>query len=169
MSKDLKVVGTRPLRPDGVDKVTGRAKFGADLNLPNMLVGAVVRSPHAHARVKSIDTSKAEALAGVKAVVTHADFPDLPSEFVPAGEMMVNYQDIVRNIIAKDKVLYDGHAVAAVAATSNFIARKAAALIEVHYEVLPHVIETRDAIKPDAPVLHESMFTQGVDHAPQKH
>src|SRR4249920_1940715 len=87
--RPLKVVGTRPLRPDGVDKVTGRAKFGADLHVANMLIGKVLRSPHPHARIKSIDVSKAQALAGVKAVITSADLSDLPSEFIPAGEMMV--------------------------------------------------------------------------------
>ena len=95
---DLKWIGTRPIRPDGVDKVTGRAKFGADLILPGMLVGKVLRSPHAARPDRSIDTAKAEALPGVKAVVTRDDFPDLPSEFVPAGEMLVNYRDMVRNV-----------------------------------------------------------------------
>ncbi len=120
--KKLKWVGTRPLRPDGVDKVTGRAKFGADLYLPGMLTGKVLRSPHPHARIISIDTAKAEALPGVKAVVTRDDFHDMESEFVPAGEMLVNYRDMVRNVMAREKVLYDGHAVAAVAATSTAIA-----------------------------------------------
>src|SRR6185503_12976960 len=101
--RDLKFVGTRPVRPDGVDKVTGRARFGADLHVANMLVGKVLRSPHAHARIKSIDASKALALPGVKAVVTAADFHDLPSEFIPAGEMMVNFRDMTRNIMAREK------------------------------------------------------------------
>jgi CO/xanthine dehydrogenase Mo-binding subunit len=108
--REFKIVGTRPPRPDGVDKVTGRAKFGADLFMANMLVGKVLRSPHAHARIKSIDTSKALALPGVKAVVTAADFNDLPSEFIPAGEMMVNYRDMTRNVMAREKALYAGHA-----------------------------------------------------------
>ena len=112
--REFKVVGTRPLRPDGVDKVTGRAKFGADLYMANMLVGKVLRSPHAHARIKSIDTSKALALQGVKAVITAGDLSDLPSEFIPAGEMMVNFRDMTRNIMAREKALYEGHAVAAV-------------------------------------------------------
>ncbi|MEE9209680.1 MAG: xanthine dehydrogenase family protein molybdopterin-binding subunit [Kiloniellales bacterium] len=166
--KELKWVGTRPLRPDGVDKVTGRAKFGADLYLPGMLVGKVLRSPHAHARIISIDTSKAEALPGVKAVVTRDDFEDRESEFVPAGEMLVNYRDIVRNVMAREKVLYDGHAVAAVAATSNAIAKKALRLIEVDYEILPHVIDVLEAMKPDAPLLHEDMITAGVEPVPDK-
>ncbi|MGI9451531.1 MAG: xanthine dehydrogenase family protein molybdopterin-binding subunit, partial [Geminicoccaceae bacterium] len=72
---ELKWIGTRPLRPDGVDKVTGRALFGADMSLPDMLFGKVLRSPHPHARIKSIDTSKAEALPGVRSVVTRDDFP----------------------------------------------------------------------------------------------
>ena len=120
-----------------------------------MLHGRVLRSPHAHAILKSIDTSKAEALPGVKSVVTRDDFNDMPSEFVPAGEMMVNYRDIVRNVMAREKVLYDGHAVAAVAAISASIARKALKLIEVDYEVLPHVIDVEEAMKPDAPLLHD--------------
>ena len=74
---DFRWIGKRPIRPDGVDKVTGRAAFGADYNLPDMLHAAMVRSPHAHARIVSIDTSKAEALPGVKAVVTSADFPEM--------------------------------------------------------------------------------------------
>ena len=166
--KKLKWVGTRPLRPDGVDKVTGRAKFGADLYLPGMLIGRVLRSPHPHARILSIDTSKAEALPGVKAVVTRDDFHDMESEFVPAGEMLVNYRDIVRNVMAREKVLYDGHAVAAVAATSNAVAKRALKLIEVDYEPLPHVIDVLEAMAPDAPLLHEDMITEGVEPAPDK-
>ena len=119
----FKWVGTRAVRPDGVDKVTGRAKFGADLHLPNMLVGKVLRSPHAHARILSIDISAAEKLPGVKAIVTREDFSDLESEFVPAGEMMVNYRDITRNVMAREKVLYEGHALAAVAAVNAIVAR----------------------------------------------
>jgi len=165
---DLKKVGTRPVRPDGVDKVTGRAKFGADFNMPNQLVGQVLRSPHAHAIIKSIDTSKAKALKGVKAVVTRDDFEDMPSELAPAGEMMINYKDMTRNVIAREKALYDGHAVAAVAATSAAIARRALRLIEVDYEVLPHVIDPVPAMADDAPILHDDMITEGVDPAPTK-
>jgi CO/xanthine dehydrogenase Mo-binding subunit len=164
----LKWIGTRPVRPDGVDKVTGRAKFGADLVLPGMLVGKVLRSPLPHARLKSIDTSKAAALPGVKAIVTRDDFQDLPSEFVPAGEMLVNYRDMVRNVMAREKVLYEGHAVAAVAATSAKIAKEALKLIEVEYEPLPHVIDVVEAMADDAPLLHEDMFTAGVEPAPTK-
>ena len=116
--RKLKIVGTRPLRPDGVDKVTGRAKFGADLHVANMLIGKVLRSPHAHARIKSIDVSKALALPGVKSVITSADFSDLPSEFIPAGEMMVNFRDMTRNVMAREKALYEGHAVAALVAAT---------------------------------------------------
>jgi len=165
---NLNWVGKRPIRPDGVDKVTGKARFGADLSLPGMLHGRVLRSPHAHAILKSIDTSKAQALPGVKSVVTRDDFNDMPSEFVPAGEMLVNYRDVVHNVMARDKVLYDGHAVAAVAATSVAIARKALKLIEVEYDVLPHVIDVQEAMEPGAPLLHEDMFTVGVEPAPDK-
>src|SRR5215510_5906403 len=161
-------VGTRTIRPDGVDKVTGRARFGADYNLPGQLIGRVLRSPHPHARIVSIDTSKAEALSGVKAVVTRGDFPDQTSEFVPAGEMMMNYRDVVRNVMAREKALYEGHAVAAVAATSVAIARRALKLIDVKYEVLPHVIDVQEAMRPGAPLLHEDLFTVGVEPKPDR-
>src|SRR5262249_4825649 len=126
-------VGTHTVRPDGVDKVTGRDRFGAEFDLTGQLAGRVLRVPHAHARILSIDTSKAEQLPGVKAIVTRDDFSDQTSEFIPAGEMMINYRDMVRNILAREKVLYEGHAVAAVAATSVAIAKRALKLIEVKY------------------------------------
>ena len=166
--RDCRYVGTRTIRPDGVDKVTGRARFGADFNLPGQLVGRVLRSPHPHARILSIDTSKAEALPGVKAVVTRDDFADQPSEFIPAGEMMMNYKDVVRNVMAREKALYEGHAVAAVAATSAAVARRALKLIDVEYEVLPHVIDVVEAMRPDAPLLHDDLFTVGVEPRPDK-
>src|SRR5262245_19185620 len=166
--RSFKVVGTRPVRPDGIDKVTGRAKFGADANAPGMLVGRILRSPHAHARIVSIDVSKAAALPGVKAIVTRDDFADQPSEFVPAGEMLMNYKDVVRNVMAREKALYEGHAVAAVAATSAVIAKRALRLIDVTYEVLPHVIDVVEAMRPDAPLLHDDLFTAGVEPKPDR-
>ncbi|MAF48008.1 MAG: xanthine dehydrogenase family protein molybdopterin-binding subunit [Rhodospirillales bacterium] len=165
---DFKWVGKRNPRPDGVDKVTGRAKFGADLYLPGMLTGKMLRSPHAHARIKSIDTSKAEALAGVKAVVTSADFPDLPKTPGPHGPIISDFRDISWNMMARGKVLYDGHPVAAVAATSESIARKALKLIEVEYEVLPHVIDPVEAMQPGAPILHDDQITEGEDEKTAK-
>src|SRR5438876_10272598 len=161
-------VGTRRDRTDGVDKVTGRARFGADFDLPGQLIGRVLRSPHAHARIVSIDVSKAAALPGVKAIVTRDDFADQPSEFVPAGEMMMNYKDVVRNVMAREKALYEGHAVAAVAATSTAIARRALKLIDVKYEVLPHVIDVVEAMRPAAPPLRDDLFTAGVEPKPEK-
>ncbi|HZQ00023.1 MAG TPA: xanthine dehydrogenase family protein molybdopterin-binding subunit [Reyranella sp.] len=158
-----KWIGTRPDRPDGADKVTGRARFGADFNLPGQLVGKVLRSPHAHAEIRSIDTSKAEALPGVKAVVTAKDFPEQANLIVPTGEMQVNLRDVTRNIMAREKALYEGHPVAAVAAVSEAVARQALALIKVDYKVLPHVIDVLDAMKPNAPVLHDGMMTEGAN------
>ncbi|MFO1056704.1 MAG: xanthine dehydrogenase family protein molybdopterin-binding subunit [Dongiaceae bacterium] len=154
----FKLVGTRPLRPDGVDKVTGRAKFGADANAPGQLIGKVLRSPHAHARIRSIDVSAAAALPGVKAIVTRDDF----QERDPA------LRDVLRNVMARDKALYDGHAVAAVAATSASIARKAIKLIKVDYEVLPHVTDVDEAMKPGAPLLHDDLITANMDPAPTR-
>jgi CO/xanthine dehydrogenase Mo-binding subunit len=150
---DLKVVGTRPIRPDGVDKVTGRAQFGADMVMPGMLWGKVKRSPHAHARIVSIDASKALKLPGVKAVV---------------GEGPMNFRDLSRNCMARGKALYEGHAVAAVAATSQAIADEALELLDVKYEVLPYVIDVEAAMAPDAPVLHDDLFTAGVEPKPTK-
>lgn len=139
-------VGTRPDRPDGLDKVTGRAKFGADAVAPGMLFGAIVRSPHAHARIVKIDTSKAEAMKGVKAVVTRADF---------ATGLTGEFWNVQENVMAGDTALYDGHAIAAVAATSALDARDAAKLIEVEYEVLPHVTDVDQAMAEGAPVIRE--------------
>lgn len=157
---DNKWIGQRTIRPDGVDKVTGRAAFAADTTMPGMIWGKVLRSPHPHARIKSIDTSKAEALPGVKAVVTARDIVDFPV----AKSVMLGIQDMrwmCRNVMAREKVLFPGHPVAAVAATSEAIAAQACALIEVDYEVLPWSIEIDDAIKPDAPILHDFMTFEG--------
>jgi CO/xanthine dehydrogenase Mo-binding subunit len=163
----LTVVGTRPIRPDGADKVTGRAAYGADFNMPGQLVGRVLRSPHAHARIVSIDVSKAKALPGVKAIVTSADFPNLAaSEVIEGGEAASSMRDLSLNVMARDKVLYDGHAVAAVAAISADIAEKALGLIKVTYEVLPHVIDVEAAMAADAPVLHNHIFTEGLEARP---
>jgi CO/xanthine dehydrogenase Mo-binding subunit len=164
----FKWVGTRPIRPDGVPKVTGRAQYGADFALPGMLWGRILRSPHAHARIRSIDTSKAEALPGVKAVITAKDFPDQKNEFIGPERVAQNFWHITRNILAREKALYEGHAVAAVAAIDRATADEAAELIQVDYEVLPHVIDPDDAMKPDAPLLFEDMITRGVEPAPTK-
>ncbi len=158
--RELKIVGTNPVKHDGPDKVTGKAKFGADLFVPGMLMGKILRSPHPHAVIKSIDTSKAEALPGVKSVITGVDFPDHPAGSADG--------DMARNVMAREKVLYDGHPVAAVAATSEAIAKRALKLIEVDYEILPHVIDPVEAMKPGAPILHDHVRTKGVDGAEDK-
>ena len=154
-----KVIGTRPVRPDGADKVTGRAVYGGDMRLTGMLHGKVLRSPHAHARIKSINTKKAEALPGVRAVITVKDFPPAEDRMANLGEMSVNVRLLSNNAIAADKALYKGHAIAAVAATSVHIAEEALGLIEVEYEVLQPVMNVRDAMKDGAPLLHETMTT----------
>src|SRR5580700_7050452 len=164
----LKVVGTRPIRPDGVDKVIGRASFGADMTMPGMLWGKVKRSPHAHARIVKINTEKARKVPGVHAIVTSADFPNIPNEEAFVGEGPMNFRDLSRNCMARDKALYDGHAVAAVAATTQAAAEEAVDLIEVEYQVLPHVIDVEAAMADGAPVLHDDMFTQGVEPKPTK-
>ena len=166
--RELKVVGTRPPRPDGVPKVTGLARFGADYSLPGMLWGKILRSPHPHARIRSIDTAAAEALPGVKAVMTAADLPDHKFEYIGPERVAVNWWHVTRGIMAREKALYEGHPVAAVAATSKRIAEEALRLIKVDYEVLPHVIDVDQAMKPDAPLLFEDMITRGVEPPPSK-
>ncbi|ESX99816.1 oxidoreductase [Mesorhizobium sp. LNJC399B00] len=154
-------VGTRPIRPDGVDKVTGRARYGADFNMAGQLVGRILRSPHAHARILKIDTSKAEKLAGVKAVITAADLPDLTD-----GDAAM--YDVLDNCMARGKALYDGHAVAAVAAVDARTARQALKLIEVEYELLPHVTDVDEAMKHTAPLINDTIFTEGLEEKPVK-
>ena len=157
---EYKVIGTSPLRHDGVDKVTGRAQYGADIRLPGMLYGAVLRSPHAHARIISIDTSKAEKFPGVHAVITAKDLPDLESKIVELGESVINRRYQSNNVLARDKVLYFGHAVAAVAANSSNVAQEALGLIRVEYEVLPPVLDVRTAMEADAPILLDEVRTE---------
>ena len=152
-------VGTSPIRPDGVDKVTGRAQFGADIHLPGMLYGVVRRSPHAHARIVAIDTRAAEALPGVKAVVTAHDLA------AQTGISFVDADYASQQIVAHGKALYYGHAVAAVAATNRHVAEEAAKLIRVDYEVLPHVLEAEEAMREDAPILHEALRTDALGRA----
>ena len=166
--KRFKWVGTRPIRPDGIPKVTGRAQYGADLKLPGMIYGKVLRSPHAHARIISIDTSAAEKLPGVKAVMTAADLPVQKFDYIGPERVAVNFWHVTRNIMAREKALYEGHAIAAVAAISNSIAEEACALIKVEYEVLPHVIDVDEAMAPDAPLLFEDMITRGLEPVPTK-
>jgi CO/xanthine dehydrogenase Mo-binding subunit len=152
-------IGTRAIRPDGLEKVTGRANYGADFSMPGMLHGVVLRSPHAHARILGIDTSKAEKLPGVHAVLTSKDLPELPRNLMGGVEGYMNLRDLQHNCMARDKVLYHGHAVAAVAATTLEIAREAAKLIEVKYDVLEPVLDLERAIAPNAPIVEESRRT----------
>ena len=157
------VLGTRPIRHDGADKVTGRALYGADLQLARMVHGAVLRSPHAHARILRLDTSKAEALPGVFAVVTAADFPPAAADkIVDFGEGDTLLSSLRGNILASGKVLYSGHAVAAVAAVNAHVAAEAVALIEVDYEPLPCVLTAPAAMAPGAPLLHEGLANGNV-------
>ena len=157
-NQEYNVVGTRPVRPDGADKVTGKAHYSADISLPGLLYGKVLRSPHAHARIKAIDASRAAAHPGVRAVVTAADLQKPSGRASELAEgAMVNYRFLSNNVLAEDKALYKGHAIAAVAATSAHAAEEALQLIAVDYEVLPPVMDAREAMQPDAPLLHERL------------
>ncbi|MBT4126950.1 MAG: xanthine dehydrogenase family protein molybdopterin-binding subunit [Chloroflexi bacterium] len=154
---DYKVVGTRPIRHDGYDKVTGRAIYGGDMKLPGLIWGVMVRSPHAHANIKSIDTSAAAAMEGVFAVITGADMPKAPSKLVDLGEGNINFKWASNKLMADDKVLYRGHPVAAIAATDRYVAEEAARKVVVEYEVLESVTNVVDALKPDAPIILPDM------------
>ncbi len=157
--KHRKQVGRRPVRHDGVEKVTGHALYGADIRLPGMLHAKVLRSPHAHARLLSVDTSRAEAHPDVRAVVAAADLPALDAD-AAADVQLGHMRDTV---LARDKVLFAGHGIAAVAAATPHAAEEALRLIDVEYDVLPAVTNVEDAMSPDAPALHEGL---GVDVAP---
>ena len=166
--KEYKVLGTRPIRHDGVDKVTGRALYGADFQTAGLLHGKILRSPHAHARIKSIDTSRAEAHPDVKAVVTAADLPTAPDKIADLGEGAVNLKYLCDNILASDKALYTGHAIAAVAANDPHTAEEVLELIDVEYELLPPVLEVREAMEDDAPLLHENLKTDAMGEKSEK-
>ena len=156
-SKKYDVIGTRPIRHDGADKVTGRAKYGADFQISGLLHAKFLRSPHAHARIKSIDTSKAEAINGVLAVATSDDLPVGADEVVDLGEGVASLKYLRNNILAKGKVLYTGHAIAAVAAISPHVAEEAVRLIDVEYEVLDPVLTAPEGMRDDAPILLDDL------------
>ena len=160
-NRKFKQIGSRPIRHDGLDKVTGRARFGADFTLPGALQGVFVRSPYAHAKILKIDTSKAEKVPGVKAVITAEDLPELPMSWVSQGPAGVDSGANQRVILAREKALYHGHAFAAVAAATREIAVEAGRLIEVEWEVLPPVLSIDQALAEDAPILHEGQKTEG--------
>ena len=158
--QDYRVLGTRPVRHDGADKVTGKAVYTADVKPQSMASGFILRCPHAHARIKSIDTSAAEAMEGVLAVATADDLPDVTDKVADLGEGSVNLSYLSHNILARDKALYRGHAVAAVAAINVHIAEEAANAIKVEYEPLPSVTWVMDAMKDSAPLLHDDVYTK---------
>jgi len=162
MTAAYKVIGTRPIRHDGVDKVTGRALYGADIQMAGLLHGRILRSPLAHARIRKIDASKALALPGVEAVVTSADLPDPGNKVAELGEGAINLHHLSSNTLARGKVLYKGQAMTAVAATSAHIAEEACKLIAVEYEPLPPVIDVLAAMKESAPLLHDDLFTESL-------
>ena len=152
---ELRVVGTSPIRHDGVDKVTGHAVFGVDVRVPGMLHARVLRSPHAHALITRIDTSRAKALTGVLATMTADDIPLTLAEGPRAFGNAISLK--VMNVMARGTALYHGHAVAAVAATSAHVAAEAVRLIEVEYDVRDAVLDAKSAIAPGAPILHPNL------------
>ncbi|MBN1874629.1 MAG: xanthine dehydrogenase family protein molybdopterin-binding subunit [Anaerolineae bacterium] len=159
---DFSVIGTRPPRVDAAEKVIGRAKYGMDAQVPGVTYGKVLRSPHAHARIVSIDTGKAEALAGVYAVVTADDLLSPETREKLREEDNIHALREYELTLAHDKVLFEGHPIAAVAARTPTLAEQAVKLIEVEYEVLPAVVGILDAMRDDAPLLHEMMHTESL-------
>jgi len=157
-NEEFDSIGSTPIRHDGADKVTGRARYGADNNMPGMLYGKILRSPHAHAVIKSVDASAAEALPGVHAVVTSADWPETSMKLTDLAEGSIhNLGFLSMNVLARGKALYKGHPVAAVAAVSPHVAEEATKLIKVVYEVLKPVLSAEEGMAPDAPILHERL------------
>jgi xanthine dehydrogenase molybdenum-binding subunit len=154
----LSVVGKSLPRIDGPDKAMGVAEFTADIRLPGMLLGKVLRSPYPHAKIVRIDTSKAEKLPGVEAVITHRDVPktlfnrNVTAIILPPPLRASERED---EYILSDKARFVGDAIAAVAATSEEIAEEALSLINVEYEELPGVFDPSEAMKPGAPIIHE--------------
>ena len=159
---EYSVVGTRPIRHDGTDKVTGRAIYGEDFRLPGTLYGKILRSPHAHARIRRIDVSRAEALPGVRAIVTHDDMPAIEDVISELGEGSFSAKWAQDNILASSKVLYRGHAVAGVAAVDANTAEEALKLIDVEYEPLSPVLTAADGMEPDASLLHDDLYTDSL-------
>src|SRR5438067_7101684 len=164
-----KVIGTRPIRHDGVDKVTGRAIYGADVQMAGLLHGRILRSPIPHGHIRSLDASKALALPGVEAVVTCADLTDPGDRIAELGEGAVNLKHLSSNCLARGKVHYKGQAVAAIAAVSAHVAEEALKLIAVEYERLPHVTDVRAAMQDGAPLLHDDLVTQSLGQPTGKH
>jgi CO/xanthine dehydrogenase Mo-binding subunit len=167
-SRPHRVVGQRLPRVDARERVIGAARYPADIALPGMVHARHLRSPHAHARIRRIDTSRASALRGVLAVVTAADFVDVPiGASIPMGETGYDMWMVAQINMARHRVYWVGQPVAAVAAVDPHVAEAALALIEVDYEPLPAVLDIGSAIAPDAPVLHEHVFTKGVEPRPR--
>ena len=164
--QEFKIIGSRPVRPDGLDKVTGRARYGADLNMQGQIYGHVVRSPHAHAVIQSIDCSKAAAMEGVLAVMTGDDLVKPGNEMLGSGEGAMALKDLVPMLMSQGAVLFHSQAVAAVAATSPELAAEAARAVEVTYEVLPAVTDMHKALAPDAPILHHDRFPDDYPEEP---
>jgi CO/xanthine dehydrogenase Mo-binding subunit len=159
-AKEHRYLGRPASKVDGLDKVSGISQFGADLMLPGMLYGKILRSPHAHAHIKRIDFAKAAARPGVIAVVTGADFPNLArGTLACVGKRTFEMSYLSRVIMAREKVHFHGQPVAAVAATTLQEAEEALEFIEVEYEPLPVVLDPDEAMKPDAPLLHPDLFT----------
>jgi len=169
MSTTYKVIGTRPIRHDGIDKVTGRAVYGADVQIAGLVHGRVLRSTIAHGKIRKIDVSKAAALPGVEAVVTSADFPETGNKIAELGEGAIVIRHLSSNCMARDKVLYKGQPVAAVAAVSPHVAEEALKLVVVDIEPLPPVTDVREAMKDGAPLLHGDLTTESLGKQTGKH
>ena len=166
---EYKVIGQSIPRVDSIERVTGRAMYAPDLTLPGTLHCKILRSPHAHARIRNIDTSEAERLPGVKGVVTYKDLPQLQDGSGDVGgEVTLEARYLRQFLMAEDRVLFHGHPLAAVAAVNPHVAEEALDLIKVDYEPLPAVVGIEDAIKPGAPIIHSEVRTRGLDESSQE-
>lgn len=160
---ERKVIGRRMPRVDAIERVTGTAAFGADIVLPGMLHGKVLRSRYAHARIRKVDVKRALALDGVEAVITGGDMPPLADAgFANLGESQIDLRLLRQVVLAGEKAVFHGQAIAAVAAATPELAEEALALIDVEYEALPVVEDVLDAMRPDAPLIHPDLFTESL-------
>src|ERR1051326_7535116 len=162
MNNGHDVVGKNLRKVDGVKLVTGRPAFTDDIQIPGMLIGKILPSPHAHARIRHIDTTRAKALPGVHSVLSYRDVPRVPH--TTAGQAWPEPSPYDTYLL-DSKMRFVGDRVAAVGAETREIAEEALRLIKVEYEVLPAVLEIEDATKPGAPIIHDEKDSTGIHDA----
>lgn len=170
MDSELSIIGKALPQPDASAKVTGEARYTVDLKLPDMLIAKILRSPHAHAEIIKIDKSEAEALTGVKAVISFEDVPKTRVNMGKSGlvDRRGELPESQDQYVLSQKARFVGDAVAAVAAVDEATALRALELIKVKHNVLPHLLDPMEALKDDAPKIHDHVENNvGIGHTPR--